>query len=328
MFRFANPWGLAALVLALLPALAAWRRSRAGARPAFLFADGRTLGAVPRTLAARLAPKTPLVRCLALGLLAVAFARPQSGAAEEEILSEGIDIVLALDVSGSMRALDFSPKDRLTVARDVVGRFIEGRRSDRIGLVTFARSSATRCPLTLDTAALRAIVDAVDFAPADDDGTAIGMGLATACARLKTARGKSRVVVLLTDGINNAGTVDPTTAAEMARGLGIRVHTIGVGKKGSVPLPLADGRIVRADMPIDDDAMRDISRRTGGEYFRAQDPDGLRRIFQTIDEMEKSRVEVRVFARWGDLFPQLLVAGAGLLLLEGAAASVKLRILP
>jgi Ca-activated chloride channel family protein len=328
MFRFANPWGLFALLLAAVPAAAALWRSRGGRQPAFVFADGRLLAAVPRSFASGLARKLPLARCLALALLAVAFARPQSGASEEEITSEGIDIVLALDVSGSMRALDFPPRDRLAVAREVVGRFIEGRRSDRLALVTFARTAATRCPLTLDTAALRTVVDAVEFAPADDDGTAIGMGLATACARLKSAHGKSRVVVLLTDGINNAGTVDPPTASEMARGLGVRVHTIGVGKSGSVPLPLADGRIIRVEMPLDEPALRDIAHRTGGEYFRAQDPDGLRRIFEKIDAMERTRVEVRTYARWGELFAPLLCAGLGMLLLEGFLASTRLRVLP
>jgi len=328
MIRFANPWCLLALVLAAAPPLVRLRRRLHGTSPLFLFSDALPLAAVPRTLAARLAGKRPYLRSASLLLLALAFARPQAGHSEREVVSEGIDIVLALDISGSMRAQDFRPRDRLAVAKDVVCRFIEGRGSDRIGLVTFSRVAATRCPLTLDYPALRGVVQSIEFAPAQDDGTAIGMGLASSLARLRSARGKSRVIVLLTDGINNAGTVDPQTAAELARSLGVRVHTIGVGTQGAAPLPLPDGRVVQVDLPLDENVLREIAHRTGGEYFRALDSEALRRIFARIDEMEKTKVEVRTYARYAELFPQLLAAAAGFLLVEAALASTLLRVLP
>jgi Ca-activated chloride channel family protein len=303
-------------------------RRRTGRGSWFWFPDAIPLLAARPTLASRLAPRRPLVRCAALVLLGVALARPQAGHKEEEILSEGIDIVVALDISGSMRAQDFRPDDRLGVARKVVAQFITGRRSDRIGLVTFSRIAATRCPLTLDYPALEAVVEAIEFAPAEDDGTAIGMGLATALARLKGAKGRSRVVVLLTDGINNSGTVDPLTGADLAASLGVRVHTVGVGSEGRVPLPLPDGRVVRADLPLDEAGLREIARRTGGDYFRATDPAGLRRIFARIDEMEKTKVQVRTYARYSDLFPHFLAAAGVLLLLEAGAWLTRLRALP
>ncbi|MGH9369017.1 MAG: VWA domain-containing protein, partial [Thermoanaerobaculia bacterium] len=172
------------------------------------------------------------------------------------------------------------------------------------------------------------VTESVDFAPAEDDGTAIGMGLAASLARLKAAKGKSRVVIVLTDGINNAGTVDPITAADLARSLGIRVHTIGVGTQGPVPLPLPDGRIVRAELPIDVDTLRDIAGRTGGEFFRATDSEALKEVFKRIDEMEKSRVEVRSYARYADLFAPLLLIGGMVLLVETVAGATRLRVIP
>jgi Ca-activated chloride channel family protein len=328
MIRFAYPGSLLALALAVLPPVAAaWRRRR-GRFPRLIFPDGRPLAGAPRTIASRLAAGRPWIRAFVLALLALALARPQAGHREEEVVSEGIDIVVALDISGSMRAQDFKPRDRLTVAKEVVEQFVQNRRADRIALVTFARLSATRCPLTLDTPVLRSVLRSVVFAPSEEDGTAIGLGLATSLSRLQSARGKSRVVVLLTDGINNAGAVDPVTAADLAVSLGVRVHTIGVGTDGPVTLALPDGRTVRTRLPLDEEVLRDVARRTGGDYFRATDKNSLERVFERIDRMETTKVELRTYARYADLFVPLLVAGAVLLAADALAGAVRLGVLP
>ncbi len=281
-FRFANPWGgLAGL---LLLGLLLWILSRRRRRTASLvFSGTEAFRHIAPGLGVRLRHLPLALRVAGLALLLVAFARPQTGHQHEEVLTRGIDIVLVVDVSGSMRTEDFKPKNRLAVAKDVVGEFVQGRRNDVIGLVVFAANAYTRCPLTLDYEVLLTFLDGVDFATREEDGTAIGMGLATAVARLKDSTGKSKVMVMLTDGRNNRGQIDPLTGARLAQALDVKVYTIGVGKEGEAPYPIDDPilgrRYINVSADIDEVTLKEIARETGGRYFRATDSSSLRKIF-------------------------------------------------
>jgi Ca-activated chloride channel family protein len=318
------------LLLPLLMVLYIWlqRRGKSSLRYSDLplFAKSRPAW----TLRWRHLPFT--LRCICLALLVVAMARPQSGHMEEEVLTEGIDIMLALDNSGSMAAEDFKPKNRLFVAKETVSRFVSGRKNDRIGLVSFAEKSYTRCPLTLDYDVLQTLLAGVHLAPRSEDGTAIGMGLATAVNRLKDSRAKSRVIVLLTDGRNNRGSIDPATGAALAEALGVKIHTIGVGTKGQAPYPVDDGmfgkRYVYLPADIDEDSLKSIAASTGGLYFRATDSRSLEEIFRRIDRMEKTQMKVKKYTRFQELFPLFLLPGALLFLTEVAVSQSRLRRLP
>jgi Ca-activated chloride channel family protein len=288
--------------------------------------------AMPPGLAVRLRHVPVTLRVLGLFLLVVAFARPQTGRHEEEVLTEGIDIALAVDISGSMRTEDFKPKNRLAVAKDVVGQFVHGRRNDLIGLVVFAANAYTRCPLTLDYGVLQDLLSQVDIAAREEDGTAIGMGLATAVARLKDAKGKSRVIILLTDGRNNRGQIDPLSGARLAQAMGIKVYTIGVGTEGEAPYPIDDPilgrRYINVQADIDEQTLQQIADATGGRYFRATDARALKEIFATIDRMERTEIKVRGYTRHTEQFAWCLYPGAFLVLLELALSSTVLRKIP
>jgi len=258
------------------------------------------------------------LRLLALAALVVAVARPQSVATAERVASSGIDIVLALDTSGSMRAEDFQPDNRLTVAKRVIHDFIDQRHSDRIGLVVFAGTSFTQCPLTLDYPMLDTLLAQVDFGILSD-GTAIGTAIANGVNRLADSKAKSRILILLTDGENNAGPIDPITAAKLAASRGVRVYTIGVGKEGMVRMPVQTPfgvRYQRVESHIDETVLKKIAKTTGGRYFRADAADALTKIFTTIDKLEKSEVAVKQYHRYGELFPWPVAAALGLLLIE------------
>jgi Ca-activated chloride channel family protein len=271
------------------------------------------------------------LRMVALALLCLGLARPQTVDVEEEILTPGIDIMMAIDNSTSMAAEDLEP-NRLTAAKKVVEDFVEGRRNDRIGLVVFAGRSYPRCPLTLDYGILRALLDGVQFASREEDGTAIGMGLANAVNRLRDAKGKSQVIILLTDGRNNQGEIDPATAADLAHSLGVKVYTIGVGTTGEAPYPYDDPvfgrRYVMLRVDLDEKSLREIAARTGGSYFRATDADRLREIFEEIDLMEKTEVKMKRYERFGELYLYLLVPAGLLLLVEQGLAVSRFRSLP
>ena len=250
------------------------------------------------------------LRLAALGLLFVALARPQFGYAWEESLTEGIDIEIVLDVSGSMGAEDFQPENRLEVAKSVVIDFIRGRPADRLGLVVFSGTALTRAPLTGDREMLRFLIDAVELNTLPD-GTAIGVALANAASRLKSSEAESRVIVLVTDGVNNAGAVDPMSAASICKGLGIRVYTIGVGTDGRVPVPMPyrnpmTGReeIRRAlmDVEVDEELLRQIAEKTSGRFFKATDPQGLREVFAEIDRLETTPLQVKQYTRFDEVF--------------------------
>jgi Ca-activated chloride channel family protein len=275
-------------------------------------------------------------RLLALACLVLALARPQLGYAWEESLTEGIDIQLVLDISGSMGAEDFQPKDRLTVAKQVVKEFIAGRTGDRIGVTVFSGAAMTRAPLTTDRDMLGLIVDSVELNSLPD-GTAIGVALASAAARLKDSQAKTKVVVLVTDGANNAGAIDPISAAALCKGLGLKVYTIGVGSAGRVPVPLPvqdpiTGQTVTRrfmmNVPVDENLLRQIAGRTGGQIFRATDREALRRNFRSIDQLEKTPLQVKRYVRYREAFPPLVWAGLALLLLPLATAGLQVTAEP
>ena len=269
-----------------------------------------------------------LLRMAAIVLIIIAIARPRSSTQVERIDTEGIDIVFAMDVSTSMLARDFKP-DRLSAAKDIAIEFIAGRPSDRMGIVVFAGESYTQCPLTTDRATLVNLMKDVQT-DLIEDGTAIGNGLATAVARMKDSDAKSRVVILLTDGVNNMGEIHPETAAEIAKTYGIRVYTIGVGANGEAPYPVVTpwGTELRnVPVQIDEALLRRIADETGGAYFRATDNTKLQEIYGEINRMEKTRTSVDSFPVYKDLFMNYALAALACLLLEVLLAAL-LRRLP
>ncbi len=257
------------------------------------------------------------LRIAALSLIIIAIARPRSTSQMEKVDTEGIDIVFAIDVSTSMLARDFTP-DRLSAAKDIAIEFIAQRPTDRMGIVVFAGESYTQCPLTTDRATLINLMKDVQT-DLIDDGTAIGNGLATAAARLKDSDAKSRVVILLTDGVNNMGDIDPSLAAEISKTYGIRVYTIGVGANGTAPYPIqTPWGIELRNLPveIDEALLKEIADGTGGRYFRATDNTKLQEIYAEIGQMEKSRTTVDSFPVYKDLYKNYALAALACLLLE------------
>ena len=260
-----------------------------------------------------------ILRMAAIFIFILALARPQAGQKEEEIITEGIDIMLTLDISGSMKAEDFAPQNRLGAAKDVLREFIKSRHNDRIGLVVFSRFSFTQCPLTLDYSALIELLDKVDIGMIED-GTAIGMAITNAVNRLRDSNVKSKIIILLTDGINNAGKIDPLTASNAAKALGIKIYTVGAGKPGGAMYPVDDPifgkRYVHMDTEIDEELLKNIANETGGLYFRAKDKEGLRGIYNTIGKLEKTKIETKEYANYTELAGFFILPGFMLLLLE------------
>jgi Ca-activated chloride channel family protein len=329
MFRFEDAWVLA--LLALVP-VALWVRVRV---------ERRRMGtlryaAVDTVLRAgagltRWRHRVPsALRALALVALVFALARPQTGATSENVLTEGIDIVLALDISTSMLAEDLEP-NRLEASKAVAANFVAGRRNDRIGLVAFAGQAFTQAPLTLDYSVVTSLLDELD-PHMIEDGTAVGMGLATAVKRLQASDAASKVVILLTDGRSNRGEIGPVTAAQMAQALGVKVYTIGAGSRGTARVPVDDpfqGRVyatMRVD--IDEESLRQIAELTGGRYFRATDTESLAAIYEEIDRLETTEIEVENFTQYEERFPLVLAIGLLLVVTEAALARTVLRRLP
>lgn len=271
-----------------------------------------------------------VLRCLAVSCLIVALARPQSSQHHSNSTVEGIDIVLSLDISGSMLARDFQP-DRITAAKEVAADFINNRPNDRIGLVVFAGESFTQSPLTTDRSSLLTLLSGVRSGIIED-GTAIGNGLATAINRLRESEAKSKVVILLTDGVNNSGQIAPLTAADIASALGIRVYTIGVGSMGTAPYPTVDmwGNISFQPMKveIDEEVLQQIAEKTGGRYFRATDKAKLKAIYDEINELEKTKVDVENFTRYEERFAPFALLALALLLGEFLLRTFYLRRIP
>lgn len=258
------------------------------------------------------------IRSVVVALLIIALARPQTTMSREKVSTQGIDIVLAIDISSSMLARDFSP-NRLKAATQVAKEFIEGRPNDRIGLVVFAGESFTQCPITTDHNVLFEALEGLESGLIED-GTAIGMGLATSADRLKDSESKSKVVILLTDGENNEGVIDPKTAAEIAASLDIRVYTIGVGTEGMAPYPMKNRsgrvRLQNVKVTIDEELLKYIAELTGVGYYRATDDGKLKEIFSEIDRLEKNRIEIASFKRYTEEFYPLAILAFGLLVLE------------
>jgi Ca-activated chloride channel family protein len=257
------------------------------------------------------------LRLISLALLIVAIARPQTRSSEERVEGEGIDIVLCMDVSGSMLAEDFGP-NRLEAMKKVASDFVDARRTDRIGLVIFSGESFTQCPPTTDYAALKSQIYAVRSGILQD-GTAIGSGLSTSVERLKTSESKSKVVILLTDGENNGGLIPPSTAKEIAKAYQVKVYTIGMGTEGFAALPQqTTGGVVRTmeKVNIDEKLLREIANETGGNYFRAKDNESLSKIYEDIDKLEKSKIETSTYSRYKEEFYPLAIAVVVLLLIE------------
>jgi len=309
---FARP--LLLLLLASLPLWWWWRARRLARMPGAPMSDVRpAAGTAERLWIARL---PVILRSICLGAWIVAAAGPRVGSARAELRSEGISIVLALDISSSMLAEDFSPANRLDVARRTAIEFVRARSSDRIGLVAFAGQALTQVPITTDYPVIEQAIRSLRVGILED-GTAIGTGIATAANRLRRAPGKSKVLVLLTDGENNKGTVDPRTAAQAAATFGIRVYTIGVGTQGEAPVPTGQGplglRYETMPVKIDEQLLGEIAHNTGGRYFRATDAASLSNIFAEIDRLEKTPVQHLVYRRYDEAYRWPL--GLGLLAL-------------
>lgn len=325
MLFFARPWLFA--LLALLPLWWWWRRNRLRPEPAPV-SDTAPFAAATRGRWRLLLP--PAFRSLALACLVAAAAGPYRRGDRTMVSSEGIAIVIAIDVSSSMLAEDFAPSNRLAVARQQAIAFVRGRTADRIGLVTFAGEAITQVPVTLDYPALERAIGALEVGLLED-GTAIGSGLATAVARLRRVPGKERVVLLLTDGENNRGLIDPRTAAKTAQAFGVKVYTVGVGTEGEARVPLSRGlsgfRYEVLPVRIDEELLTEIAEETGGQYFRARDAEALGRIFRQIDRLERSRVDVVRYVRQEERTRPFLAVALGFVMLElvvGATAVVRI----
>ncbi len=331
MFRFANPEYLVLLIFVPLIAYYYWRKGHRLSGQV-KFSTLKYMRNIPVSWRQRLRKNLYILRLLVITLIILGLARPQSGTRKQEITTEGIDIMMALDVSSSMLAEDFKPKNRIEAAKKVADEFIKGRNNDRIGLVIFAGEAFTQCPLTLDYGVLMDLLNKVQVAPRDWDGTAIGNGLATAVTRLKDSKAKSKVIILLTDGRNNAGEIDPLTAAQIAQTFNIRIYTIGAGTRGSALYPVDDPifgrRYVNMPVEIDENLLQRVAAQTGGKYFRATDTEKLRQIYQEINEMEKTKIQVKEFTKYKELYVNYAGAGLLLLLLELLLAHTWLRKLP
>lgn len=324
--QFLNPYIL--LVACIVPLLLIYY-ILVGRRRATLIVS-TTQGTAPRTLRYYLRHVPIVLRLLAISAMVIALARPVVVHHESETTTEGVDIVLAMDISGSMLARDFTP-DRLSAAKRLATEFVAERTGDRLSVVAFAGEAFTQCPLTADQAAVGTMLSRLRSGVVED-GTAIGNGLATAINRLRESGAKSKVVVLLTDGVNNRGQISPIMAAEIARDLGIKVYTIGVGSRDKAPMPAIDPfgnqTFVMADVEIDEELLRNIASTTSGRYFRANDNEALRNIYQQINELEKSEVQVTHYTSYDELFGRWLLLALLLLALEFIVARVILNRLP
>jgi Ca-activated chloride channel family protein len=307
--NFGHPEALALLVL--LPLWFLWQRKRESQRRTIPFSRAAVLAAGPRP-SLRWVKWLPWLRMLALAGVIVAVAQPRSGARAERVNSDGIDIALTVDISSSMLAEDFQPQNRMEVAREKLKRFVLGRKTDRVGLIAFSGEALTQVPLTTDYPVVLAAIDNLQVGQLED-GTAIGTAIATAANRLRNSPGRSRVMVLLTDGENNRGAIDPRTAAQAAGTFGIRIYTIGVGSEGMAPVPVGRGlfglRYENRPVKIDEPLLTEIASSTGGRYFRAKDAAALQAIYEQIDQLERSAVEAKAFIRYTERFRWPLLFG-------------------
>lgn len=329
-FRFEDPWLL--LLLLIIPFLLAVNRKER--RAVLQFSSIQKLQTL-QTPGIELPTVIPVaLRFLAIFLLVLGLARPQEGRKSTEILSTGVDIILAIDTSGSMQALDFQKDNqrvtRLEVVKDVVNEFVQNREYDRIGMVAFGQEAFTQCPLTLDHGILLSFLDKMKIGMAGDS-TAIGSAIGISVKRIKELKSKSKVIILLTDGRNNAGELSPIKAAEIANDFGIKIYTIGVGTRGKAPFlvdTIYGERLVYQEVDIDEDTLKKISDFTGAKYFRATDLKSLKDIYQQIDSLEKSEVKVIDHTQFKELFPYFLVPTLFLILLEIILSNTLFRRIP
>ena len=328
--EFDQPWLL--LLLALLPLMIYYQYVYQNKSPVAAIRVGHTSSKLKnKSIRVHALKYMPLLQLTSLAFLIIAWARPQLALKEESIIAEGIDIILALDLSSSMLAKDFQP-DRLEVSKKVASEFVDKRRDDRIGLVVFSGESFTQCPLTSDHRIVKRFLSQLQCGFLEE-GTAIGMGLATAVNRIKDSDAKSKVVILLTDGDNNTGYIRPLTAAEMARELDVTVYTIGVGSKGMALTPQgkrSDGSYVfdYARVMINEELLNQIAQITGGQYFRATSEESLGMVYNEIDQLEKTEREVSTFKRYSDEFPWFLRIGLVLFVLHVVLGLTFLRTFP
>ncbi len=307
------------LLLLLIPLLGLWYFLRLRKRQTYLTISDNTPIKKLSTWRTILYPYLPILRVFSLAFIIIALARPQLTLKEEEIKAEGIDIIMVMDISSSMLAQDFKP-DRLQVSKEVAKQFVDKREFDRIGLVVFAGESFTQCPLTTDHRVVKDFLDGLQCGMLED-GTAIGMGLASAVNRMKDSDSKSKVVILLTDGVNNSGYIKPLTASEIAQELETKVYTIGVGTRGQALSPVSrrsDGRYIfgMANVEIDERLLEEIANMTGGQYYRATDQQSLESIYAEIDQLEKTEMEITSFRRYSEEFRRFLKLGIILLLID------------
>ncbi|MCD6386376.1 VWA domain-containing protein [Candidatus Sumerlaeota bacterium] len=327
--RFASPIYFVLLVLVVTAAYVLFRRERQ-VYGSIRFSSLRNLKKVHPSFWQRLRWLPKVLRLLALTLLIVAMARPQYGWKETEIFSRGIDIMLLTDVSYSMKATDFRP-NRLEAAKRVMEEFIEGRKGDRIGIMVFATTSFLLCPLTLDYGVVKEFLENIEFDIVDGNSTAIGMALAYGVKKLKDSTAKSKVIILLTDGENNAGKIEPLTAAEMAEALGIRVYTIGVGSEGTAMVPVNTPfgvRYIPQTVHIDEDTLRKIAKQTGGKYYRATSEKKLEEIYKEIDKLVKTKIEEKTHQFYDERMHYFVISALVLILLEAVMSATRFISLP
>ena len=329
--EFKSPYFLLLIPL-IVASLYLWQRRFK--ESAFQFPSSQMIEGIPTGWKARFYQWPQYLRWVALILLIVALSGPRKILDQTLVTSEGIDIVLALDISGSMAAEDFTinghRQNRLDVIKSVVKEFVDKRYSDRIGLVVFGSRAYTACPLTTDYNWLKENLSRVRLGIVEN-GTAIGSGISSSLLRLKNSQAKSRIVILLTDGVNNAGRIDPMTAANLARTMGIKIYTIGAGTKGLAPMPVdMFGQMVYQNIPVDldEDTLRAIAQTTGAQYFRATDTESLRRIYKDIDALEKTKIETKGYRQYQELFWILVLIALGLMALDIILANTVLLKIP
>jgi Ca-activated chloride channel family protein len=330
---FGHPYLL--FLLLLLP-LVAWLRGKRGRPPAFVYSSTQLVRGILNITRARTGGFLTALRWLTLALCIVALAQPRLTKSETKVTASGVDIVVAIDMSGSMQSEDFEvngePANRLVMAKDVLKKFIEKRPSDRIGLVAFATQAYIAAPLTLDHDFLLQNLERLQIGTIDESQTAIGSGLSTAINRLRDLKSKSKIVILMTDGQNNAGKIEPMTAAEAAQTLSVKVYTIGVGTRGmgKVPVFMGGRKVGYRPQPvdIDEDTLQKIADLTKGKYYRADNTEKFKSIYAEIDKLEKTEAEVKKFAHHQELFAWLISPGLALLLLETLLRHTVFRRLP
>ncbi len=328
--HFQNPWFL--LALFVLPILI-WDyfHKQQKRKASIRFPSLQIVKRIPQGWAYKARHSLLVLRLCAIALLSIALARPQWGESIEDISTNGVDIMLALDISSSMRTMDFKPNNRLFVAKQVIEDFVLGRKHDRIGLVVFSGKSFTQCPLTLDYGILTQFLQRTDFGMVED-GTAIGTAILNGVNRLRNSDAKSKIIILLTDGSNNSGEVDPITAAKAAQALGIKIYTIGVGKDGDQPLeiddPIFGKRIVSVRTDVDVNILKQIAESTHAKFYRAQDAEALVDIYQNIDKLEKTEIKTTSYYRYHELFYNIAIASLILILLEIVLANTRFMKIP